>query len=379
MRESGCPLSTILWLSATGSSKTLTVTSGVKGDPSNAIRVAFTNADDDNLAVSKDDSLKTITVALANTTDSKNAASAIETAVQALTTVGTIAVGAMTVAGSTEYDAAPPARTSASKAFAFGSKTLTVTSGANGPVGNDITVTFEAAENDTLSVSNPEGTYNILIKLANTTGSKNADSAIEAAVQALSAIGPSEETIDVSAATVVGNAAYDGAPLAPVYSSKEITLDTGKTLTFTSGVWGPLSDAIRITIGVNTDETDHDTLSVTADVDTITILLADTTGSKNSADAIKTAIRAIEGGEVAGISVAAFTVTGNTAYNNAPVTALGDGIEIEAVPLAGGAGVLGSLVYEDVPLEGGAEAIVPIPATNLSGGADIELVLALKE
>jgi len=72
-------------------------------------------------------------------------------------------------------------------------------------------------------------------------------------------------------------------------------------------------------------------------------------------------------------------VTGNTAYNNAPVTALGDGIEIEAVPLAGGAGVLGSLVYEDVPLEGGAEAIVPIPATNLSGGADIELVLALKE
>lgn len=362
-----------------GSSKTLTVTSGVAGAPSNEIVVEFVNAEDDNLAVSKVDSLKKIIVALANTTGSKNADSAIETAVQALSTVGlgdaAIDVSAMTVAGSTQYDAAPVARSAAAKVFSFsGDKTLTFTSGVKGPAGNVISVTLETAANDTLAVTNPENTYDILVKLANATGSKNADSAIQTAVQTLSAIGPTGETLDVSGMTVVGNAAYDAAPLAPVYASKTITVDTGKTLTFASGVWGPASNGIKVSIGVN----ESDALAVTAADGVISILLASETASSNAAAAIQAAIRAIEGGKVADISVAAFSVTGNAGYNAAPVIALGDGISVEEVPLEGGAIVLESGVYEGVFLEGGAEAIEPVSA-NLAGGADIELVLAIKD
>lgn len=361
-----------------GDSKTLTVTSGVKGIASNEIVVEFKNAEDDNLAVSKVDSLKKIIIALANTTGSKNADNLIEAAVQALSTVGAgdeaIDVSAMTVAGSTQYDAAPPARTAAAKTFTFGAKTLTFTSGVKGPAGNVISVTLETAANDTLAVSNPAGTYDILVKLANTTGSKNADNLIEAAVQALLALGPEGETLDVSAMTVVGNAAYDSAPLAPVYASKTITVAEGKDLTFTSGVWGPASNGIKISIGVN----ESDALAVSAADGVISILLANETASSNAAAAIQEAIRAIEGGKVANISVAAFSVTGNAGYNGAPVIALGEGITVDEVPLEGGAVVLESGVYEGVFLEGGAEPIEPVTA-NLAGGADIELVLAIKD
>lgn len=361
-----------------GDSKTLTVTSGVKGIASNEIVVEFQNAADDNLAVSKIDSLKKIIIALANTTGSKNADNLIEAAVQALSTVGAgdeaIDVSAMTVAGSTQYDAAPPARTAAAKTFTFGAKTLTFTSGVKGPAGNVISVTLETAANDTLAVSNPAGTYDILVKLANTTGSKNAANLIEAAVQALLALGPEGETLDVSAMTVVGNAAYDSAPLAPVYASKTITVAEGKDLTFTSGVWGPASNGIKISIGVN----ESDALAVSAADGVISILLANETASSNAAAAIQEAIRAIEGGKVANISVAAFSVTGNAGYNGAPVIALGEGITVDEVPLEGGAVVLESGVYENVFLEGGLEPIEPVTA-NLAGGEDIELVLAIKD
>jgi len=353
-----------------GDSKTLTVTSGVKGIASNEIVVEFKNAADDNLAVSKVDSLKKIIIALANTTGAKNADTAIEDAVQALSTVGGIDVSAMTVVGSTEYGAAPPARTAAAKTFTFGAKTLTFTSGVKGPDGNVISVTLETAANDTLAVSNPAGTYDILVKLANTTGAKNADNLIEAAVQALLALGPEGDTLDVSAMTVVGNEAYDSAPLAPVYASKTITVAEGKDLTFTSGVWGPASNGIKISIGVN----ESDALAVSAADGVISILLANETASSNAAAAIQEAIRAIEGGKVANISVAAFSVTGNAGYNGAPVIALGEGITVEEVPLEGGADIPSTTAS----LSGGTEAIVPVSA-NLAGGEDIELVLAIKD
>lgn len=357
-----------------GGSKTLTFTSGVKGAPSNAINVEMTNAADDTLAVSKVDSLSKIIVALANTTASKNAAAAIEALVQGLGTVGELDVSAMTVAGSTEYDAAPVARTAATKTLTFGTKTLTFTSGAKGPDGNQITLTLETAATDTLAVTNPAGTHNILLKLANATASKNADTALETAVRALTSVGPTGSTVSVAAFTVTGNAAYDSAPLAPVYASKTITVAEGKDLTFTSGVWGPSSNGIKISIGVN----ESDALAVSAADGVISILLANETASSNAAAAIQEAIRAIEGGKVANISVAAFSVTGNAGYNGTPVIALGEGITVDEVPLEGGAVVLESGVYENVFLEGGLEPIEPVTA-NLSGGADIELVLAIKD
>ena len=354
-----------------GSSKTLTITSGVKGSPSNGINFVLTNAANDTLAVSKVDSLSQVTIALANTTGSKNAAATIETAVQALSTVGGIDISSMTVAGSTEYDAAPPVRSAASRILTFGGKTLTFTSGALGPDGNEITLTLETAANDTLAVTNPAGTKNILIKLANLTASKNADTALQTAVRALTAVGG----VSVAAMTVSGNAAYDSAPLAPVAASGIFTVAEGKTLTVTSGVKGPTGNNVKVTIGVAED----DILAVTGADDTITILLANETASKNSAAHIQTAVQAISGGTVAGVSITAFTVAGNTAYNSAPAVALGEGIEISGVPLTGGAVTLESGIYTDIPLTGGAEPIVPIPATNIEGGEDIELTLVLKE
>lgn len=357
-----------------GDDKTLTFTSGVKGAPSNAIVIEMTNATDDALAVSKVDSLSKIIVALANTTASKNAADAIEALVRGLGTVGELDVSAMTVAGSTEYDDAPVARTAATKTLTFGTKTLTFTSGAKGPDGNQITLTLETAATDTLAVTNPTGTYNILVKLANTTASKNADTALETAVRALTSVGPTGSTVSVAAFTVAGNAAYDSAPLAPVAASKTITVDTGKTLTFTSGVKGPGSNAIKISIGVAED----DNLAVTAADGVISILLANATASKNAKAALQAAIRAIAGGTVAGVSVSAFVVTANAAYDSAPAIALGEGIMVNEVPLEGGQITMPAGLFVDVPLEGGAEPVVPVSAF-LEGGEDIELALVMKE
>ena len=177
---------------------------------------------------------------------------------------------------------------------------------------------------------------------------------------------------------MTGNAAYNSAPLAGVKAGKAITVDTGKTLTFGSGVVGPEGNAIKITIGVNTDETDHDTLSATAADDTITILLADTTASKNAATAIETAVRAITDGTVAGVDVTGMTVVGNTAYTEAPVIALGEGITVEGVALEGGAVAIASGTVEDEPLTGGAD--IDLPASGyLAGGVDTYLIVVLKE
>lgn len=87
-------------------------------------------------------------------------------------------------------------------------KVMTFTSGVGGPAANAITITIEVADDDTLAVTNPEGTSNILIQLAKTTGSKNAEGAIQTAIRALTTVGG----VDVSAFVASGDAAYDAAP-----------------------------------------------------------------------------------------------------------------------------------------------------------------------
>jgi len=85
--------------------KTLTITSGVKGTVGNELAFAFDVAAVDTLSATVSD--KTVTVHLANTTASKNAASAIATLLAGLT-VGDIPVTGITVVGSSTYNAAPP-------------------------------------------------------------------------------------------------------------------------------------------------------------------------------------------------------------------------------------------------------------------------------
>lgn len=370
-----------------GSSKTLTVTSGVKGVASNEIIVEFKNAADDNLAVSKVDSLKKIIIALANTTGSKNADTAIEAAVQALSTVGGIDVSAMTVAGSTEYYAAPVARTAAATTFTVGEKTLTFTSGVVGPAGNVISVTLETAAGDTLAVSNPEDTYDIVVQLASTTDSKNTAAAIQALVQGLSAIGPTGETLDVSGMTVAGNEAYDAAPLAGVKASSTVALidDTDTSmgaLTATAGLAGPHGDVVLSGLLSSFEANTEDILSVTATENAegypiAFIKLANETASNNSAAAILTALKALvpTGTDYDGY-ISAMTLTADATWTASPPITTPALLDFTTTLPTNGEDPIPAPVTQD--LEGGAEAIEPVTA-SLAGGADIELVLAIKD
>lgn len=109
-------------------------------------------------------------------------------------------------------------------------------------------------------------------------------------------------------------------------ASKVLTVAEGKTLTFASGVGGPASDGLKVAITTAED----DVLAVSADGDTITVALANTTAENNTAALIEDGIQALS--TVNSISVAAFTVTGNEAYDAAPVITA----TVAATALAGG-------------------------------------------
>jgi hypothetical protein len=373
--QSGEEAKCTVTLSGTGdTAKTLTFTSGVGGPDANNLTVTLETADDDTLAATIDG--YDLTVKLASQTADKNTDELIEDAVQALANTGSVDLTTMTVVGNDAYDAAEPVGTVASKVITVATgKTLTFATILKGAQYNDITVTMETAEDDTLAVSKIEGTDGILIKLANTTANKNAAAAIQTALQTVAATDAS--AFDISGMTVTGNATYNSAPLAGVKASKTIAIDGDKTLTFTSGVGGAASNAIKITIGVN----DDDKLSVSAADGVITILLADTTGSNNAAAAIEAAIRAIEGGEVAGVAITGMTVTGSTEYDAAPPVALGAEVEISEVPLAGGADSIASGVVEDVALAGGTDSVTAglIDHVPFSGGKDCIIGVVIKE
>ena len=93
----------------TETGKELTITSGVFGAESNAIKFTFGVNDDqtdhDELDVSE--SAGVITILLADTTPAKNAAANIETAIQTLTEVASVDVSAMTVVGNDAYNTTP--------------------------------------------------------------------------------------------------------------------------------------------------------------------------------------------------------------------------------------------------------------------------------
>ena len=116
-------------------------------------------------------------------------------------------------------------------------------------------------------------------------------------------------------------------------ASKTIVVDGAKTLTFASGVGGAESNAI--TIAITTAE--NDTLAVTNVGTAITIALAKTTASKNSAANIQAAIRSLT---VPGITMTGFTVTGSSEYNAAPPVAG----SVAATALAGGADTIVKVV-----------------------------------
>lgn len=111
----------------------------------------------------------------------------------------------------------------ASKTFDFGSsKTLTIADASGSTDANGIKIEFATATDDTLDVSASGNT--ITITLAQTTGSKNADTAIETALQGLGTV----NGVDVSDWTVTGSTAYDSGPVTSAGSVAASNLEGGK-------------------------------------------------------------------------------------------------------------------------------------------------------
>ena len=327
-----------------GDDKTLTLTSGVKGTRGDDLAVMFEMNDEDTLAVSNPDGA-ILLVKLASTTAAKNTAALIEDGIQALSVVGGIDVSALTVEASAEYTAAPPVGTKASSVVDFGDdKTLTFTYGLGGTQGNGVPIRVENNDEDTLSVTNPAETDEILIKLATTTDTKNADTAIETAVQTLAAAGG----YDLTGMTVTGSTEYGEAPPAGTKSVTNITyLDNEEnslgTLTLTAGAVGADGrDVMYYLIYQLMEANDSDALSVTwfdyvgnsmplPDYPSLHIKLANLTPSNNSAAAIQAAIEAlmvtspltdegVYGGVYADLQpyITGMTVAGDTVWNASP-------------------------------------------------------------
>lgn len=131
---------------------TLTITTTIAlGTASNVLKVLMTTAADDNLAVSKTDETKTINIALAKTTAAKNTASAIQTAVRALTTVGGVNVSAVTCAAGGNWDTAAVATGEAAVVSFSGGTTAVdvITTGITQPsVPRNITATTDGTAGD---------------------------------------------------------------------------------------------------------------------------------------------------------------------------------------------------------------------------------------
>jgi hypothetical protein len=94
--------------------------------------VNLTTAEDDTLAVSKDDDTKTITIALADTTASKNAAALIQAAIRALGSVANVSVAAATCTAGGNWDTAAVATgETAPVQFSGGAPEIATPAGAN--------------------------------------------------------------------------------------------------------------------------------------------------------------------------------------------------------------------------------------------------------
>lgn len=205
-------------------------------------------------------------------------------------------------------------------------KTLTFTSGVGGSASNDITVSITIAEDDTLALSKSGNAVTVALAIA--TGASNSAANIQTALRALSTVGD----VDVSAATVTGNTAYNNAPstgaTAGTEAEVELTPAEGKVLTVGSGYAGSNYNDLSFAMDTATD----DVLAVAESGGVITISLAKTTASNNAASAIQTAVRNLS---VSGYVMTAFTVAGNTAYDSSPpitadvdATAMTDGDEV---------------------------------------------------
>lgn len=190
-------------INAGGGSKYLYVAAPYGQVGSDGIKVACaTNGTTDTLEVTA--ATDTITIKLAYTTSSKNTAYAIQTALRALGTVNSIDVSNWTVTENAAYAAARPTAgisiaagllTAHEKIYqAIIKQTPTTYVGGErtldfrGVGGVATSISIASNTSDTLSVTCPATV--LIIKLANSTPSKNSANLIEAAINALGTVGP---------------------------------------------------------------------------------------------------------------------------------------------------------------------------------------------
>lgn len=204
----------------------------------------------------------------------------------------------------------------ASNVYAFGTgKTLTITSGVNGTVGNEMTFVFETALEDALSVAVSGKT--VTVKLACDTAASNSAALIEAAIQ-----GATVADIDVTGLTVAESAGYAAARPAATKAVAVISFSDAEetaqgSLTLTAGLGGEGGNFVsNASWGANT----ADELAVSVnELGQVEILLASTTASNNTAAAIQAAIRNLTGTDFDEF-LAAMTVTADATWTAAPVT-----------------------------------------------------------
>lgn len=243
----------------------------------------------------------------------------------------------------------------AARVFTFGTgKTLTVTSGIDGMIGNELSFSFETNLKDDLELA-VSGTHTT-IKLASDTSLKNSAAAIETLIQAATI-----SDIDVTTLTVAESQGYAAArPAATkavaVYQFLDEEETSLGTLTFTAGIGGAGGNFVS-EISWGTNDTDELAVSIN-DLGKLEIMLAPTTASSNAAAAIASAIQALTDTPFDEF-LAALTVDGDATWDAAPAT---------------GFTAVGSLTEGATE---GADITVP-EGGNLYGGDRFEIELTIR-
>ena len=322
------------------------------GVSANALDVVLATAADDNLAVSADGAI--ITIELANATATKNTAALIQTAIRALTTVDGVDVTAFTCSAAGNWDTVAietgesgavdftggvdsVAATNVVEAASAVSDTLTTNAlpSSLGVSANALDINLVTAADDNLVVS-ALGSV-ITIALADTTATKNTAALIQVGIRALTTVA----TVDVTAFTCAAGGNWDTAAIA-TGESGIVNFSGGinavAATNSVSAVANTLTtNALPASLGASANVLDivletagDDNLAVSAVAEVITIALADTTASKNTAALIQVEIRALA--TVDGIDVSAFTCV---AGGNWDTVAIETG-EVGAVDFTGG-------------------------------------------
>lgn len=361
-----------------GEDRTLTLTSGVTGTPSEGLLFVVNSTEGADVSVTNEDNI----IVIGLSSSDVNTAANIQGKLRALGEVTwgegddavSVDLSGITVTASSEYAASPPGGTASTLdlPLGFGGKWLYFDRVALGSVGNSLDImVFANEEEDALSVTNPSGNA-IVIRLAPTTSTLNTPSLIEAAIQSLGTVG--DDLIDVSSMTVTGNAAYVESSLDATEANLTVALDETKELTFASNQGGVMGNGVSVSIAVNQDEVDSDVLDVTLSGGDIQILLADTTPAKNAASAIQTLVQGLP--MMGDFDFSLMTVTGNAAYNASPPVALGTGVTISQAPLSGGSDALTSPSAGGL-MVGGTDA-TESRSFSLDGGKDTTIRLLLR-